>query len=64
MFSEREKVYKEYEALPNFAQQQALAGLRNWWNQLPEAFKKVEPHSPINYEAAVNRVPKYMQLGR
>ena len=64
VFSKREKVYKEYEALPNFAQQWDLAGLRNWWNQLPKAFKKVDPHSLINYEVAVNRVPKYMQLGR
>ena len=24
----------------------------------------MEPHSPINYEVAINRVPKYMQLGR
>ena len=64
VFLEREKVYREYEALPNFSQQWALAGLRNQWNRLSKAFKKVEPHSPINYEAAVNRVPKYMQLGR
>ena len=29
-----------------------------------EAFKKAKPHSPINYEVVVNRVAKYIQLGR
>lgn len=64
VFSEREKVYKEYEALPNFAQQRALVGLRNHWSRLPEAFRKAEPHNPLNYDTVINRVPKYMQLGR
>ena len=47
VFEEREKVYKEYQTLPNFTQQRALVGLRNGWSQLPESFKKEEPCSPI-----------------
>ena len=31
---------------------------------MPKSFKKVEPHNPIDFEATVNRVAKYMQLGR
>ena len=64
VFEEREKVYREYQTLPNFTQQRAIAGLRNRWNRLPEAFKKAESHSPMNFEAKINRVSKYMQLGR
>lgn len=64
MFEEREFFYKDYQTLPNFTQQRAIAGVRNGWSQLLEAYGKDEPHSPINFEATVNRVAYYMQLGR
>ena len=64
VFEEREKVYREYQTLPNFTQQRAIAWLRNRWSQLLESFKKAKPHKPINIEVVMNRVAKYMQLGR
>lgn len=63
VFALRDRVYREYQGLPYFSFQRGLAGVRSWWNRLPEAFKKIEPHNLINFEATTNRENKYMQLG-
>ena len=64
IFAARTKVYAEYENFPYFAFQRAMTGVRSRWAWLPESLKKSEPHNPINLEAALYRVPRYLELGK
>ena len=41
-----------------------MTGVRSRWAWLPESLKKLEPHSPINLEAVLYRVPRYLELGK
>ena len=56
----RTKFYAEYENFPYFAFQRAMTGVRSRWAQLLESLKKLEPHNPINLEATLYRVPRYL----
>ena len=64
IFSTRTKVYAEYENFPYFSFQRAMTGARIRWARLPESLKKLEQHNPINLEATLHRVPKYLELGK
>ena len=64
IFAARTKVYAEYENLPYFAFQRAMTGVRSRWARLLESLQKSEPHSPINLEATLYRVPRYLELGK
>ena len=64
IFFARTKVYAEYENFPYFVFQRAMTDVRSRWARLPESLKKSEPHSPINLEATLYRVPKYLELGK
>jgi len=41
-----------------------MTSARSRWARLPKSLKKLEPHSPINLEAALHRVPKYLEVGK
>ena len=41
-----------------------MTRVRGRWARLPDSLKKLELHSPINLEAALYRVPKYLELGK
>ena len=64
IFAARTKVYVEYENFPYFAFQRAMTDVRSRWVRHPESLKKSEPHSPINLEVVLYRVPKYSELGK
>ena len=64
IFATRTKVYAKYENFPYFAFQRAMTSVRSRWARLPESFKKSEPPNPINLEAMLHRVPKYLELGK
>ena len=64
IFATRTKVYVEYENFPYVAFQRAMISARSSWVKLPKSLKKLEPHSTINFEATLHRVPKYLELGK
>ena len=64
IFATRAKVYTDYENLPYFTFQRAMTGAGSRWARLPEILKRLEPHSPINLEAALHQAAKYIELGR
>lgn len=64
IFAARSKAYVDYENSPYFGFQRAMTSARSRWARLPESLKKSEPHSPINLEATLHRVPKYLELGK
>lgn len=54
IFTARTKAYVDYENLPYFSFQRAMAGVRSRWARLPESLKRSKPHSPINLEASLH----------
>ena len=64
IFAARTKAYVDYEKLPYFSFQRAMTSVRSRWARLPESLKRSEPHSPINLEVTLYRVPKYLELGK
>ena len=64
IFATKTKVYAEYENFPYFAFQRAMTEVRIRWARLPKSLKKSEPHSPINLEETLYKVPKYLELGK
>ena len=64
IFAARAKVYADYEILTYFAFQIAMTGSRSRWARVPESLKKSKPHNPINLEATLHKVPKYLELGK
>ena len=64
IFVAKTKAYADYESLPYFSFQRAMTSVRSRWAKLPESLKRSEPHSPINLEVALHRVPKYLELGK
>ena len=41
-----------------------MTGVKSRWARLPESLKKSEPHNPINLDAVLYRVPRYLELGK
>ena len=64
IFSTITKAYVDYENLPYFVFQRAMTGVRSRWARFPNSLKMSEPHSPINLEASLHQVPKYLELGK
>ena len=64
IFAVRTKAYVDYENLPYFSFQRAMNGVRSRWARFLVSLKKSKPHSPINLEAKLHRVLKYLELGK
>lgn len=60
----REEIYQAYEHLVQIDSAAIIDGLTQCQNNLPEESKQGEPHSLQNFQAAMERAPKYIQLGR
>ena len=64
IFSTRTRIYADYEIFSYLSFQRAMISITSRWARLLESLKKFEPHSPINLEVTLHRVPKYLELGK
>lgn len=60
----REEIFQAYEHLIANESTTTVDCLIQHWNNLPDDLKQGEPHSLLNFHAAINRAPKYIYLGR